>query len=110
MNLNLPRKIDFEEHLHHYKSQHESPGCKITHMIGIPMIAISFLVLPFNRKAFIQLQLGGWALQFIGHFLFEKNKPVFMRESNPLTIGSALVFCAQEWKNAFKKSFNGKKG
>ncbi len=100
--MNLPSRIKFERHLHRYKSQHDTPGCKLTHMIGIPMIAISFLVLPFNRKAFFQLQAGGWALQFIGHFLFEKNKPVFMQESNPFTIASALVFCTQEWKKLLK--------
>ncbi len=96
--MNLPSKIDLEEHLEHYKSEHSTLGCKITHMIGIPLIAASFFVLPFSRKAFFRMQVGGWLLQFIGHFVFEKNKPVFMRENSPLTIRSALVFCSQEWK------------
>ncbi len=99
--MNLPNKSDFKEHLSHYNSEHSSLGCKLTHMIGIPMIAMSFLILPFSRKAFYRLQAGGWILQFIGHFVFEKNKPVFMRKNTPLTIGTALVFCTKEWKKLF---------
>ncbi len=99
--MNLPNKIDFEEHLHHYHSEHSTLGCKLTHMIGIPLIAMSFFVLPFSRKAFLRMQVGGWLLQFIGHFVFEKNKPVFMQKNTPLTLGTALVFCTQEWKKLF---------
>ncbi|HEY9678197.1 MAG TPA: DUF962 domain-containing protein [Drouetiella sp.] len=88
------------KHLAYYKSKHRTRGCKITHMIGIPMIAVGWMLLPFNRKAFLQLQVGGWILQFIGHFVFEHNKPVILEVRDPKTVISALIFVYEEWSHA----------
>lgn len=94
----LTLKRNFVQHLRYYKSQHKTVGCTVTHMIGVPMIVLSVLLLPFNRKASAQLQLGGWILQFIGHYAFEHNKPVILEMKDPLTLGAALVFVWHEWK------------
>lgn len=73
-------------------------GCKITHLFGVPMIALSFPMLLFNRKKAVALFGCGWFLQFLGHFVFEHNKPVLLtRGRSPLTLLSALVFVGQEW-------------
>lgn len=97
----LPTKLnprdDLKAHLRFYKSKHRTKGCKVTHMIGIPMIAMAFVCLPFSRKAFLQLQVGGWILQFIGHFVFEHNKPVIFEARDPLTVVSAFIFIYEEW-------------
>lgn len=90
------------EHLRYYKSKHRTRGCKITHMIGIPMIAIAWLALPFSRKAFVQLHTGGWILQFIGHYVFERNKPVILEVRDPKTVISALIFTYEEWHRLIK--------
>ncbi len=82
----------------YYQSQHRTSGCKITHMVGVPMIAISFLMLPFNFKRAALMHAVGWALQLIGHYVFEKNKPVFLEIRNPLIMISALRFTYSEWK------------
>ncbi|HEY9775887.1 MAG TPA: Mpo1-like protein [Planktothrix sp.] len=94
---------DFDHNLAYYKSQHLTVGCKITHMIGIPMIAASFFVLPFNRRRFAELQAVGWFLQFLGHFAFEHNKPVLLEVRSPYTVASALVFVYEEWKRFASK-------
>lgn len=90
----------FKEHQRHYRQQHSTVGCKITHMIGIPMIAISIPLVFFNRKAAVSLFGLGWACQFLGHYVFEKNDPVFMsKDKDPLTVLAAFVFVGQEWCN-----------
>ncbi len=86
------------QHLRYYKSKHRTKGCKVTHMIGVPMIVLAWLSLPFSRKAFFQLHTGGWILQFIGHFVFEHNKPVILEVRDPKTVVSALVFVWEEWR------------
>jgi uncharacterized membrane protein YGL010W len=86
------------QHLRYYKSKHRTKGCKITHMIGIPMIVIAWMSLPFSRKAFFQLHTGGWILQFIGHYVFEHNKPVILEVRDPKTVASALIFVWEEWR------------
>lgn len=71
-------------------------------MVGVPMIAISFLMLPFNFRRAAMMHIGGWALQLIGHYVFEKNKPVFLEIRNPLIMISALRFTYSEWKRVLQ--------
>jgi uncharacterized membrane protein YGL010W len=88
----------FENHQKHYREQHSTVGCKITHMIGVPMIAVSIPIMFFSWQIGLSLFVVGWIFQFIGHFVFEKNKPVLMKDpKNPFTYVSALVFVTQEW-------------
>lgn len=90
--------MDFEAHRRLYREQHSTVGCKVTHMFGVPTIVVSLIMLAFNWKLAIALFVVGWALQFIGHFVFEKNKPVlFSDPKNPLTYFYAVVFVAEEW-------------
>lgn len=87
-----------QAHMAHYRNEHRTLGCKITHMIGIPTIVFSLPMLVWNWPTGIALFVFGWSLQFAGHRLFEKNKPVLMANpKNPLTYLSALIFVAQEW-------------
>jgi uncharacterized membrane protein YGL010W len=41
------------------------------------------------------LFVGGWALQYIGHYVFEKNKPAFYGDPYYLLVGP--VWVAAEW-------------
>ena len=38
------------------------------------------------------LFIGGWILQFVGHYAFEKNSPAFFRNLVHLLIGPLWVF------------------
>lgn len=88
----------FQQHMELYRREHQSLGCKITHMFGVPMIAASIPTLLFDWQWSIPLFSVGWALQFAGHFVFEKNKPLVLADpKNPLTYLSALVFVSEEW-------------
>jgi len=92
-------KKAFNERLVYYKSQHRTVGCKVTHMFGVPMIAVSVLAFPFNKKISILLQVLGWTLQLIGHYVYEHNSPVLLRLPQPhLTVIAALEFVREEWQ------------
>jgi len=82
----------------YYQSRHRTPGCKITHMVGVPMIALSIILLPFHPRRAIQMNIVGWILQLIGHYVFEKNKPVFLEMRDPIVMLSAMRFTFAEWK------------
>lgn len=91
----------FEKHMQFYREQHSTLGCKITHMFGVPLIAASLPVVFLHWQLGIAMFVIGWILQFIGHFVFEKNSPVFL--GNPLdwkTYWSAIVFVSEEWGKA----------
>ena len=64
-----------------YKSQHQHPVNKLCHVIGIPLITISWLLFFFNWRWALALFVVGWILQFVGHAI-EGNRPAFFQ--NPV--------------------------
>jgi len=64
-----------------YRSQHQHPINKLCHMIGVPMITMSWPLFFFRWRWALVLFITGWALQFIGHAI-EGNRPAFFR--NPV--------------------------
>lgn len=69
----------------------------------MPMIILSILILPWRPRTAAALQVGGWLLQGIGHYVFEHNKPVLLEVRDTMTIWSALVFVFKLWKNFLEK-------
>jgi uncharacterized membrane protein YGL010W len=82
-----------------YASEHTKLGTKLTHMVGIPMIVASFPTALVSPPAAGGLFVGGWALQFAGHYLFEKNQPAFFGDPYYLLVGP--VWVAVEWLSLF---------
>lgn len=65
----------FADKLAYYRSQHTSRGVNITHQIGTPIITFGIPLMFARPKLGIPMFVGGWALQIVGHRLFEKNYP-----------------------------------
>ncbi len=81
-----------EEWIEEYSKSHQHPLNKLTHQIGIPMIAVSiplFLAALFVRGFWIvplSLFIIGWIFQFVGH-AFERKPPEFFRDWRFLFVG-----------------------
>ncbi len=82
-----------------YDKEHTKLGTKLTHMVGIPMIVASIPTAFVNPPAAGGLFVGGWALQYIGHYVFEKNQPAFYSDPYYLLVGP--VWVAAEWLHLF---------
>src|SRR4051812_21610385 len=85
----------FEQYMQDYAANHTHRGTQVTHMFGIPMILASLPMWPFNPLAAGGLFVGGWILQLVGHYYFEKNNPQFLNDPLNLLIG--IVWAAVEW-------------
>jgi uncharacterized membrane protein YGL010W len=85
-----PRK-SLREYMTIYAKEHTQLGTKITHMIGIPMIVASLPTALVSPPAAGALFVGGWALQFVGHYYFEKNKPAFFGDPYYMLVGPVWV-------------------
>jgi uncharacterized membrane protein YGL010W len=83
------------EYLDEYGESHRHLGTRLTHMVGIPMIVGSLPLFPLNPLVGGGMFIGGWILQFIGHYVFEKNDPKFFGDPVNLLIG--VVWAAKEW-------------
>jgi uncharacterized membrane protein YGL010W len=69
-----------------YKAKHRHPLNKLTHSVGIPSIVVSLPLFVFNWRWALALFVGGWVLQFVGHFI-EGNQPAFFRNPVHLLVG-----------------------
>jgi uncharacterized membrane protein YGL010W len=85
----------FREYMQEYRDAHRQLGTRVTHMFGIPMIVASLPILPLNPLLGGGLFASGWALQFIGHYVFEHNDPKFFGDPMNLLIG--VVWAGVEW-------------
>lgn len=90
----------FAEQRDIYQKNHQTLGCRITHMIGIPMIALSIPALAAGWQWTVALFVAGWIFQLLGHFAFEGNKPVLTSSGRSrFTIVYAVIFVVEEWRN-----------
>jgi hypothetical protein len=88
----------FQQYQRMYREQHSTLGCKITHMFGVPLIALSLPMFLVHWPTALTMAVIGWILQFIGHYVFQKNSPVFFGNPlNPYTYITAVLFVADEW-------------
>lgn len=82
----------WDDWIEEYAESHQHPINKLTHTVGIPMIAVSILLIPtcFFVSVFWVLPLAlfviGWILQFIGHY-FEGKPPEFFKDYRFLFVG-----------------------
>jgi uncharacterized membrane protein YGL010W len=92
----LPRpRHTLREYLGRYAQEHTQLGTRITHMIGIPLIVASIPTAFVNPPVAGGMFVGGWALQYVGHWVFEKNSPAFYGDPYYLLVGP--VWVTAEW-------------
>ncbi len=41
--------------------------------------------------------IAGWILQFIGHSVFERNKPLLLEIKSPFLLIASLIFVSRLW-------------
>jgi uncharacterized membrane protein YGL010W len=81
-----------EQWVEEYAEGHQHPVNKLTHKIGIPMIAVSILLVPVALfvsgfwKIPLALFIIGWIFQFVGH-AFERKPPEFFKDWRFLLVG-----------------------
>jgi uncharacterized membrane protein YGL010W len=78
--------VDINALLDEYEANHQSPACKATHAVGIPLIALSLPLVVFNWRRALAFFVLGWALQFVGHAL-EGRRPKFFEGAEFLLAG-----------------------
>jgi hypothetical protein len=96
MNESAPASCSesrFDRFIASYRKDHQHPANHILHVwVGWPLCALAVILLPFRPIWSVGLFLGGYALMFSGHFLFEKNIPtVFKHPSTPFVVSWAVI-------------------
>jgi len=82
----------WDDWIDEYSEAHRHPVNRLMHTFGIPMIALSLLMIPFCFFVFglwrvaLALFVVGWILQFVGHY-FEGKPPEFFKDYRFLFVG-----------------------
>ncbi len=89
-----------DEWIADYELGHQHPMNRLTHLFGIPMIAVSLLLIPLWFVAgepwkYLppSLFVIGWIFQFVGH-AFEGKPPEFFKDWRFLFVGLRWWFRA----------------
>ena len=83
----------FDRFVTKYRADHRNPVNHALHIgFGWPMCAAAVILLPFRPLWSLGLFLGGYALMFAGHFLFEGNQPTVLKHpTTPFVIAWAVI-------------------
>lgn len=65
----------FEEFWPYYVSQHRNKTCRQLHFVGTSLAMGCVAVSPFYPPALVAAPVVGYGFAWVGHFVFEKNKP-----------------------------------
>jgi uncharacterized membrane protein YGL010W len=86
------KKRSNDEWVREYSAGHQNRINRACHTIGIPMIAIAVVLLPFewwvarSWRIAASLFVVGWVFQFVGH-AFEGKPPEFFKDWRFLFVG-----------------------
>lgn len=73
-------------YMEEYKAKHQHPWNKATHLVGIPTILVSLVVVFFSWPWGLFLFTVGWMIQITGHII-EGNQPAFFHQPIHLISG-----------------------
>lgn len=61
----------------YYLTEHSDPTCRLLHYIGTTLFLgmIVFAIIKPETWKFVAMPIVGYGFAWIGHFVFEKNKP-----------------------------------
>jgi uncharacterized membrane protein YGL010W len=82
----------WDDWIREYAQSHQHPANRLCHTIGIPLIALSGIVLlatlvvPGAWKLALAMFVVGWIFQFVGH-AYEGKPPEFLRDWRFLFVG-----------------------
>jgi uncharacterized membrane protein YGL010W len=85
-------KGSWDEWIAQYATSHQHPVNRVCHTVGIPMIAVSLLMVPVAIWrpgwwwAVAVLFVVGWVFQFVGHAV-ERKPPEFLKDWRFLFVG-----------------------
>ena len=88
----LPMPHSFEEFWPYYVSQHRHQTNRKLHFIGTSLALGCVAISPAVPAALLAAPVVGYGLSWIGHFVFEKNRPATFRHPLYSLMGDLVMF------------------
>ncbi|MDT5146386.1 MAG: hypothetical protein QOC58_1031 [Mycobacterium sp.] len=90
-----PPEAPFTDKMPYYRTQHMSKGVRAADLVGTPVFAAGLPLLFARPRVGATMFLGGWAVQILGHRLFEKNLPATHKGWITYQLAGAIHVCEQ---------------
>ncbi len=73
----MQRFTDFKSFYPFYLSEHSNPTCRNLHYVGstLVIVLLATSIVLGDPRWLISLPLVGYGFAWVGHFVFEKNRP-----------------------------------
>ncbi len=93
----------FKEFYPFYLSEHSNKVCRLMHFIGTTLVLAILIygLVTQQYKLLWFLPVAGYGFAWIGHFVFEKNKPASFKQPFFSFIGDWVMY-AQIWLGKVK--------
>lgn len=84
----------FAEFYPYYLQEHQHPTCRKLHFIGsaLVLVVLAIALLTGKYKLLWLLPVIGYGFAWVGHFVFEKNKPATFRYPFYSLMGDWVMF------------------
>ncbi len=85
---------DFKTFYPFYLSEHQDPTCRVLHFIGSSLVLLTLCVALITKqwKLLWLLPLLGYGFAWVGHFMFEKNRPATFKYPFYSLLGDWVMF------------------
>jgi hypothetical protein len=89
-----PRHTSFAEFYPFYLSEHSNRTCRRMHFVGstLSLMCLAMLAVTGKPQYFLYALLCGYGCAWIGHFVFEKNKPASFKRPLYSFIGDWVMY------------------
>ncbi len=78
----------------YYLSEHSDRHCRALHFIGTSLVLLTVLatIVTSNYKLLFLLPIFGYGFAWVGHFVFEKNRPATFKHPFYSLIGDFVMY------------------
>ena len=90
----MTRYNNFQEFYPFYLSQHANKACRRLHFVGsiIILAIIGFALINKNYSLLLFIPVVGYGFAWVGHFVFEKNRPATFKYPLYSLMGDWVMF------------------
>jgi hypothetical protein len=84
----------FRDFYPYYLSEHRNPTCRRLHFVGSGIVVALVAVALFTRNAWVLLlvPVAGYGFAWVGHFVYEKNRPATFKHPLYSLLGDWVMF------------------
>lgn len=94
MDVSTPRFSSFAEFYPFYLAEHRDSSCRRLHFVGTSLVIalLAYTVASGSWLLLLAVPVAGYAFAWVGHFVFEKNRPATFQHPFYSLLGDFVMY------------------